>query len=69
VLQDDQCRYNPNQSGATDKGLVDIPQGDEQKLKAAAATIGPISVAIDASHESFQFYSTGKYLQLQLFSN
>lgn len=59
--RDDKCRYNPSQSGATDKGYVDIPQGDENKLKIAVATVGPVSVAIDASHESFQFYSTGVY--------
>ncbi|XP_011176338.1 cathepsin L [Solenopsis invicta] len=59
--ENDRCRYNPRNSGATDKGYVDIPQGDEEKLKAAVATIGPISVAIDASHESFQLYSEGVY--------
>ena len=52
-------RYNPRNSGATDKGFVDIPEGDEQKLKAAVATIGPVAIAIDASHETFQLYSEG----------
>lgn len=27
------CRYNPRNSGATVSGLVDIPEGDENKLK------------------------------------
>lgn len=58
---DDKCRYNPRNSGAEDVGFVDVPQGDEQKLMEAVATVGPVSVAIDASQESFQFYSTGVY--------
>ncbi|XP_046422668.1 cathepsin L [Neodiprion fabricii] len=61
--QDDSCRYNPRNNGATDVGYVDIPQGDEEKLQAAIATIGPVSVAIDASHESFQLYSEGVYYE------
>lgn len=59
--EDDKCRYNPKNSGATDRGYTDIESGSENHLKAAVATVGPISVAIDASHESFQFYSEGVY--------
>ncbi|KAF2881086.1 hypothetical protein ILUMI_25088 [Ignelater luminosus] len=58
---DDKCRYNPKNSGATDRGYTDIKAGDEEQLKAAVATVGPISVAIDAGHDSFQFYSEGVY--------
>ncbi|XP_054270369.1 cathepsin L [Macrosteles quadrilineatus] len=61
--EDDTCRYRPEASGATDSGFVDIPEGNESKLKAAVATIGPVSVAIDASHESFQFYSGDVYYE------
>ena len=48
------CRFNKNNIGATDAGFVDIPSGDEGALKAAIATVGPVSVAIDAS--KLQFY-------------
>ena len=58
---EEQCHYNPRNIGATDKGFVDITSGDEESLKAAVATKGPVSVAIDASHPTFQFYSTGIY--------
>jgi cathepsin L len=59
--KDDKCRYNPGASGATDTGSVDVPAGDESKLQEAVATVGPVSVAIDASHSSFQLYKSGVY--------
>ena len=59
--EDDKCRYNMRNTGASDVGFVDIPEGDEEKLKSAVATVGPVSVAIDASLQSFQFYSEGIY--------
>jgi cathepsin L len=59
--EDDNCRFNKKNVGATDSGFVDIEQNNEAKLKEALATVGPVSVAIDASHESFQFYSHGVY--------
>ena len=60
---DDICRFNAKNIGATDNGFVDIPKGDEEALQKAIATIGPMSVAIDASHESFQFYQDGIYYE------
>jgi cathepsin L len=60
--EDEKCHYNPKNKGATDRGFVDIESGNEEKLKAAVATIGPVSIAIDASHETFQLYSEGVYI-------
>jgi cathepsin L len=59
--KDDTCRYNPRFEAATDVGFYDVKPGSERDLKAAVATAGPVSVAIDASHQSFQFYSQGVY--------
>eukprot|EP00794_Sanderia_malayensis_P017638 gene17638-19393_t len=58
---DGTCSFKKANVGATDTGFVDIKSGDENALKAATAAIGPISVAIDASHFSFQFYHSGVY--------
>ena len=54
------CEFDPKMVGATDSGFVDIPSQDEDKLTEALATIGPISVAIDAGHHSFQLYKSGE---------
>ena len=40
---------------------VAIEKGSEEGLKLAAAAVGPVSVGIDANHQSFQLYSEGVY--------
>jgi len=61
TARDGTCKYNPGQSGGTISKFVDVQAGSEAALQSAVATIGPISVAIDASHNSFQFYKSGVY--------
>ncbi len=56
---EDSCHFKRSSVGADDKGFVDIKQGDENDLAHAVATVGPVSVAIDANHQSFQFYHKG----------
>ncbi|XP_008305074.1 cathepsin L.1 [Stegastes partitus] len=59
--QDGQCRFNPDTIAAKCTGYVDVNQGDEDALKEAVATIGPVSIGIDASSLSFQLYESGVY--------
>lgn len=54
--------YNPTGKAAKCRGYKEIPEGNEKALKRAVARVGPISVAIDASLTSFQFYSKGREL-------
>lgn len=63
LARNERCRFNPSNVGATDTGYVDIARDDENALQEASATIGPISVAIDAGHSSFQMYRRGVYYE------
>ncbi|XP_054277766.1 procathepsin L-like isoform X3 [Macrosteles quadrilineatus] len=59
--EDDSCRYKAKNKGATCSGYVDVTTGSEKALQQAVAKIGPVSVAIDAGHNSFQLYKSGVY--------
>ncbi|KAM4644295.1 cathepsin K isoform 2-T2 [Amazona ochrocephala] len=61
IGQDQSCMYSPTGKAAKCRGYRKIPEGNEKALKRAVARIGPVSVGIDASLPSFQFYSRGVY--------
>ena len=55
------CRFKPSAVGATISDYVRLPQGDEKALQKAVATVGPISVDIDAAYKNFRLYKYGVY--------
>ena len=61
------CRFKKDYVGATVTGFTDLPKGDEAKMKEAVAMVGPVSVAIDASHQSFQLNESGEPFKIFFF--
>ena len=57
----EKCRFRAANIGATVRTYVDVHRRDEQALTQAIQTIGPISVAIDASKKTFHYYKRGVY--------
>merc|ERR1711931_243840 len=55
------CLYNATNIGANLTSWVDIPHNSETDLQKAVGTVGPVSVAIDASRPTFHFYKKGVY--------
>jgi cathepsin L len=61
TAQDGTCHFKSNAIGATVSSYKDVVSGDEGDLQASIASVGPISVAIDASSYNFQLYKSGVY--------
>jgi cathepsin L len=59
--QENTCKFNRNNVGATISSYTDVTSGSEPALQTAVANVGPVSIGIDASGSAFQFYSGGVY--------
>ncbi|XP_049901976.1 cathepsin K [Epinephelus moara] len=61
IGEDQPCRYNSTGMAAQCKGYKEVPEGNEHALAIALFKHGPVSVGIDATLSSFQFYTKGVY--------
>jgi cathepsin L len=62
TARDGTCKFNPSNVGTTISSYKDVSRGSESALQ-TAVNGQPVSVAIDASHSSFQLYHSGVYYE------
>jgi cathepsin L len=62
TARDGQCKFNAANIGTKITSYKDVQKGSEAALQ-TAVTGQPVSVAIDASHSSFQLYHSGIYFE------
>jgi len=58
-----------NQPRITISTFYEIPSGNEEALKQAVATVGPIPIDMDASLDTFRFYNGGLYYDQRCTTN
>ena len=63
LFQDGYCHVDQAVCGVRISNWYNTPEGNVPALIQAIYEHGPISVAIDASHLSFSFYSHGVYFE------
>jgi len=61
LMVDSWCNAAIKSSDVQVKSYVNVTMNSEHALQDAVARLGPVSVAIDAAHEHFEYYSSGVY--------
>jgi len=61
TAQDGNCQASSCKGAGTITTYTDVQTGNETALQVAVYQAGPVSVAIEADQQSFQFYSGGIY--------
>lgn len=62
-VRNNTCNYNSTRKVASCTNYIQLDSGSESELKKSVETVGPVSVGIQASFPSMQFYSTGVYFE------
>lgn len=62
-MQDGYCHANSTNLVAKINSYVNVTANNLAALRLAIVKHGPISVAIDAGHRTFSFYSNGVYYE------
>jgi len=64
TAKDGNCKFDASKGVTEVTGYIKIQSGSETDLAEKVAQYGPAAIAIDASHYSFQLYSSGIYDEL-----
>ena len=64
VIQYGPCHFDRASVGAKFSKFVSVEEGNESALQVAVATIGPISVVVEASQSSFQVLNVPYFYSL-----